>query len=170
MKSLNSRQESTIALPKKYKYLYPIDASQQETTFLPEVVSKLGKRNLLKLLNNKLDNSRFEVQFGFKHVKRTLTEGEFTDLALFHHKLILPKPKHVLATTAAIEKVLDVDGIVEDELTITYDVYLGEGPFANTISETVSNINHVLGPVVENSMQQIGVTDYKLIFIISLAY
>lgn len=170
MQSFNNQQGLTNALPKKFTALHPIDASQLETTFLPEVVAEVGKRNLLTLLTDKLANSRFEVQFGFKHVKRTLAAGEFTDLALFHHKLILPKPTQVLATTAAIGEVLDVEGIGEDDLTITYDVYLGEGPYANTIAETVDNINHVLGPVVEDSMQQLGIVDYKMIFIISLAY
>lgn len=38
----------------------------------------------MTLLNNKLVNSRFEVQFDFKHVKRTLVADEFADLAFFN--------------------------------------------------------------------------------------
>lgn len=170
MKSLNNQQDSINALPKEFTFLHPIDASQLETMFLPEVVVKLGKRNLLALLNEKLVNSRFEVKFGFKHVKRTLLAGEFTDLALFYHKLVLPKPTRVLSTTEAIEKVFDVEQIDEGDATIIYEVYLGEGPYANTIAETVYNINHVLGPVVERNMQQLGIDDYKMVFLISLAY
>lgn len=130
----------------------------------------MGTRILLALLNEKLANSHFQIKFDFKHVKRTLLAGEFTDLALFYHKLVLPKPTHVLSTTEAIEKVFDVEQIDEGVETITYEVYLGEGPYANTIAETVYNINHVLGPVVERNMQQLGIGDYKLVFLISLAY
>lgn len=170
MQSFNNQQDLTKALPKKFTILHPIDASQLETTYLPEVVAKLGKRSFLALLNVQLVNPRFDVKFGFKHVKRTLMAGEYTDIALFTHKLVLQKPKQVLSTTAAIEKIFDVEGIVETDETIVYEVYLGEGPYAHTIAETVYNINHKLGPVVERNMQQLGIHEYKMTFIISLGY
>lgn len=64
----------------------------------------------------------------------------------------------------------DVEGIVETDESIVYEVYLGEGQFAHTIAEIVYNINHVLGPVVERNMQQLGIHEYKMTFIISLGY
>lgn len=84
MQSFNNQQDLPNALPKKFIALHPIDASQLETTYLPEVVAKLGKRSLLALLNEQLVNPCFDVKFGFKHVKRTLMAGEYTDIALFY--------------------------------------------------------------------------------------
>lgn len=170
MQSFNNQQDLTNALPKKFTALHPIDANQLEKTFLPEVVAKLGKRSLLSLLNKQLANQRFNVKFGFKHVKRTLMAGEYTDIALFTHKLVLQKPEQVLSTTAVIERLFDVKDIVETAETIIYEVYLGEGPYAHTIAETVYNINHVLGPVVERNMQHLDIHEYKMSFIISLGY
>lgn len=164
------QNESNNTTKIQWSILHPIDSSQIDTTFLPEVVVQLGKRNLVELLNAKLNNPRFEVKFDFQKVKRTLMEGGFSDLALFHHDFKIPKSTRILATTEAIKEVFDVDQVTEDDVTVTFQVYLDEGPFANTIEEIVYNVNRVLGPKVEAKAKQLGLNDFHMTFNISLVY
>lgn len=167
---MNQLKKDSSITTLKWKVIGAIDPTYIDTTYLPQVVVNIGKRSVLKLINTKLDNPRFQVAFDFKKVKRTLMKEDFSDLALFYHKLVLPKTLDVLSTTKAIKKVFDVKRIDEDKTAITYEVYLDQGPYANTIAETIYNINHELGPVVEHNMQQLAIEDYQLIFMISLAY
>ncbi|WP_342533882.1 hypothetical protein MHB40_03125 [Lysinibacillus sp. FSL K6-0057] len=167
---MKSQNEGNNATKTPWTVIGAIDPSHMDTTYLPEVVVDMGKRNLVELLNSRLCNPRFEVKFDFPKVKRTLIEGEFSELALFYHDLTIPKPTRVLATTDAIKEVFDVIQVMEDDATITYTVYLDEGPFANSIEETVYNINRVLGPKVETKAKQLGLNDYHMMFNISLAY
>lgn len=76
----------------------------------------------------------------------------------------------MLATVEAIEEVFEVVQVTEDAATVTFQVYLDEGPYANTIEETVYNINRVLGPTVESKAKQLGLNDYHITFNISLGY
>jgi len=167
---MNSKNEVNHATQKQWTFLHPIDSSHIDTTFLPEVVVNMGKRSLLELLNMKLNNPRFEVKFDFDKIKRTLVGGGFSDLALFYHDFTIPKPTQMLATVEAIKDVFNVDQVTEYDTTITFKIYLGEGPYANTVEETVYNINRVLGPVVEANAKRLGLNDYHMTFNISLAY
>lgn len=147
-----------------------IDPSHIDTTYLPEVVVTMGERNLVELLNSRLSSPRFEVKFDFDKVKRTLSEGEFNDIALFYHDLTIPKSARVLATIEAIEEVFDVEQVSEGDETVTFRVYLGEGPMADTVEEIVYGINQTLGPTVEKNVKQLGLHDYHMTFNISLGY
>ena len=167
---MNFQNEGNHLTQKRGTILHLIEASLIDKRTLPEVIVQLGKRNLQELLNAKLNNHRFEVKFDFDNVKRTLIGGEFADLSLYQHDFTIPKPTRILATTEAIQDVFDSDQVTEDDTTITFKVYLGEGPYANTVGETVYNINRVLGPVVEANAKKLGLNDYHMTFNISLAY
>lgn len=167
---MNQLKKDSSITTSQVKVIGAIDPTYVDTTYIPEVVFDIGKRSLMAELNMGLDNSRFQVAFDFKKVKRTFMKEDFSGLALFYHKLVLPKTSGVLSTTKAIEKVFDVKRIDEDEKAITYEVYLNQGPYANTIAETIYNINHELGPVVERNMKQLAIEDYQMIFMISLVY
>ncbi|MFJ8263018.1 hypothetical protein ACIQ4I_13875 [Rummeliibacillus sp. NPDC094406] len=162
--------EASNATKQRWDVLGGIDPSHIDTTYLPEVIIQIGKRSLVDLLNAKLNNPRFEVKFNFDKVKRTLMEEKFSDIALFYHDFTIPKPTRVLSTTEAIKEVFDVIQVTEGDTTITYTVYLDEGPYANTIEEIVYNINRVLGPRVETRAKQLIHNDYHMTFNISLAY
>lgn len=164
------QNEGNISTQQQWTDLHPIDSNHIDTTYLPELVVNMDERILLELLNAKLDNPRFEVKFDFDKVERMLIEGEFPDIALFYHDFTIQKPTQVLATVEAIQEVFDVEKVTEDDTTVTFQVYLDEGPFAETIEETVSNINGVLGPNVESKAKQLGLNDYHMTFNISLGY
>ena len=155
---------------KQYTLSHKIDSNYTETTLLPEIVARFGKNNVLNLINSRLDNSRFEVKFDFKKVKQTLMQGEFEELALFHHDFTILKTRKNMLKTKEIGKLFSVNKITESDKTITYSVDLGEGPYANTIEETVDNINEKLGPEVENIVNQLDLDDYHMQFNISLMY
>lgn len=164
------QNEGNISTQKQWTYLHPIDSNHIDTTYLPEVVVNMGEPSLLELLNAKLNNHRFEVKFDFDEVERTLIEGEFSDIALFYHDFTIPKPTQMLATVEAIEEVFVVEKVTVDDTTVTFQVYLDEGPIANTIEEIVYDINCVLGPNVESKANQLGLNDYHMTFNISLGY
>lgn len=163
MKSQNEGNNAT-------KTLWTVIGAIDSRTYLPEVVVDMGKRNLVELLNAKLNNPRFEVKFDFKKVKRTLMKREFSYLTLYLHDLTIPKPIQALATIESIKEVFDVDQVTEDDVTVTFQVYLDEGPYANTIEEIVYNINQVLGPIVEAKAKQLGLNDFHMTFNISASY
>ncbi|MCP1143665.1 hypothetical protein [Lysinibacillus endophyticus] len=164
------QQFENITDTKQYRLLHPIDSNHIDTTLLPEVVAQYGKRVTLILINSKLNNSRFEVKFDFKKVKETLMKGEFEDLALFHHDFTVLKTRKNTVKLKEIEKLFDVSKITEDDTKITYTVSFQEGPYANTIDETVDNINKNLGKEFEKIVNQLDLDDYLMTFKISLAY
>ncbi len=167
--SMNKQNNVNSAPQSNWAVLNGTDPSHIETTYLPDAVQQIGEHNLVEFINSRLNNPRFMVKFEFENVTRTLLNEEFSGLALFHHELTVPKPTGFL-TKEAVQSVFDVIDICEDETSITYMVYLHEGPYANTIAEILGNINTILGPLVEALTKQLEINDYQLTFDISLTY
>lgn len=166
---MNLQNEVNFASQPNWDDLYVTDPSHIETTFLPDAVKRIGEHDLLELINAKLNNPRFEVKFEFDNVTSTLMNEAFSGLALFHHELTVQKPTSVL-TKEAVQSVFDVIEVSENDTTVTYMVYLHEGPYANTIAEIVGNINNCLGLTAEAMTEKLGINDYHLTFNISLMY
>lgn len=59
------------------------------TENLHEAVQKLGASRLLEEINCKIDNPNFSVGFSFSDIETGLAAGDYTDLFMDYHWLIL---------------------------------------------------------------------------------
>lgn len=154
----NGNEGSSKLLSSDFDHVKHLDV------FLPKVVAKHGTKNVLNQIEEQLTDPRFKVDFTYDDTKEILESYRFDIIALFYHDFIIPKPVRVPEAIEKVKEVFDVMEFTENDDTLTFSVYLWEGPYANTIEEAAMNINVYLAPVVKKLTEQLGITDYSMIF------
>lgn len=131
--------------------------------FLPRAYFGIGEKLVLETIKSQLDHPQFDVKFKIEDIDELFLSGHYGALFL---------PEHHLTVKTSQAKLLEgYFKVVEssNEL-VTFEVYLDEGPFANTIKDAIWSINGVLGPKIKKLMSELGIVDYQITFNIFAFY
>lgn len=139
---------------------------------LQEVANKLGSERLLEEINNKINYSSCRVDFIYSDIKVALNAGDYRDLLLMNHELVIKKPKNEKAfrkLIKVINKEFEVYSLKETSNEVIFEFSADEGPYASTINEIMFGVNKILCPYVINKLNDLNIKEYKIIFQISKA-
>lgn len=139
-------------------------------TFLVEAVASKQSTLAMEMVQEALVNPNFRVNYEEDQVQEALADGEYPELAMFYHHLVIPNENLDSEVIEMVKQVFTVEEVVQGYNDVILEIYLDEGPLVDTVETLIYEINEGIGTVAEAKAQQIGLEDYTLIFNISRMY
>lgn len=151
--------------------ILPVNEEQLNAdSYLVEAIANDLEVQALNMIKEGIKNPRFSLNVPVDEVKKEVSEGWYPVLLLAHHHLVLPKEKFSHQLIEDVKQVFEVDNFMEFNNELIFEVYLHEGPFAETIASTITEINENIGVVAESLIEKLDLKDYRLQFNATITY
>ncbi|ARD48840.1 hypothetical protein [Sporosarcina sp. P33] len=129
-------------------------------TYGATLYQEVNEEDFMRKVNSQLDNLRFYVNrdFGEHLITRPCQR-----YGLFFPELLLSQ-KDESVDVSVVDKWFDVIEVEKDHDLSVFKIYLAHAPIAHNAEEIASTINHTLGPAIENKLISAGLTNYCVLF------
>lgn len=141
-----------------------------DDTYLVDAIANNLVDKAVNMINDGLKNPRFSVHCCAEDVEEALLEGDYPEMALVHHSLIIPTSKVDYEQLEKVKEVFCVVGFVQFKDNYIFDIQLSEGPYGFAVGDVIYTVNEELGVEVEKLVQMAGLVEYTCIFNISMLY